>query len=201
MTAHFGTNRFRRDFLPVLCSNQNRCNANGPVPIILNSHLCLSIWQQKRQFICTPHEFQPPGKFMCQFNRQRHKAGSLIAGVAEHHALVSRPGVQLLVFPTSGDPPCNIRGLLMQIHMDDACIRVKAPSRPGIADPRNDLPRYGGVVDFRPRRHFTKNVQLVFCTGHFAGNTRIRGSHQQLIQNLICHLIANLVRMAAGHRF
>ena len=89
----------------------------------------------------------------------------------------------------------------MQVHMDDTCIGIKAVAQLGIADFRDNLPRYGGVVDLRLRCHLAKDVQLVFGAGHFAGNTRIRVSHQQLIQNLICHLIANLVRMAAGHRF
>ena len=180
---------------------QHRCNADGAVSVIFHRHLRFAIRQQERQFAGSAYRFQLLGQLMRQLNGQRHQGLCLLAGIAKHHALVTCTGIQQLRLPAAGDAPCNVGRLVMQIYCNGAGICIKAASRLRIADFGNDLLRNSTIVDLGFAGNLTENVHLVFGTGHLAGNTGIGILRQQFVQNLVRHLIADLVRMAAGHGF
>ena len=89
----------------------------------------------------------------------------------------------------------------MQIYLNAAILRIKSEGRIRIADLRNDLSRCLFVIHMSLRCHFSKNMDLIRCTGYLARNMGRGILLQQGIQDAIGDLITNLVRVPAGHRF
>ena len=90
-----GGKRFVADFGCVLGGNDDRIDANGLVPVVLNRHLTFSVRAQPRQL-------RPPARLRKAARdavRQRdghgHHLGRFIAGKAEHHALIAGADVHI----------------------------------------------------------------------------------------------------------
>src|SRR5690606_25539817 len=131
-------------------------------------------------------------------DRGRHELRRLVAGVAEHQALVARALLLRLPAVHAGG---DVRGLLAE-HVDDgAGVAVEADVRIVVADAVDDLA--GQALDVDPRGG-----------GDFAGDDGGAGLHQGLaghagalvlrqdgVEDRIGDLVGDLVRMALGDRF
>ena len=80
----------------MLSGNYNGVHTDGLVVLILHCNLRFSVGENIRYLAI----FSALGKPFCQLVRQRygqrHKFGGLVAGIAEHHSLITSACIQLV---------------------------------------------------------------------------------------------------------
>ena len=85
----------------MLRRDHDRVNAaNRLAESVLDRNLALAIGPQPRKHAALPHLGQPPRQPVRERDRHRHELGCLVAGKAEHHPLIARAGLQLVVRAT-----------------------------------------------------------------------------------------------------
>ncbi len=146
----------------------------------------------------SPNIRQASGEQMRVGNRRRHQLRRFIAGVPEHHPLVSRA---LLLLGLGVDSPGDVLRLPLDRHHHAAGIAVKPHRAVGVANPA-DRP-----ADDLRNLHVTRG-------GYFAGHDRQacldQGFHRHppmrilgddCIENAVADLIGHFIGMTFGHRF
>ena len=124
-------------------------------------------------------------------------SGGLIAGVAEHHALIARALVGVFPHHALGD----VRGLLVQRGQHRAGQAVEAVLGPVVADLHHlfahDLldGHVGRGGDLAHHHHHARGGAA------FAGHMGLRVLFQYGVQHRVGDLVADLVRMSLSHRF
>ena len=145
---------------------------------------------------------------MRQRDRQRHQFLGLVAGKAEHHALVAGADsfdlglahLALFGLQRAVDAQRDIGRLRVQRHNDAAGICVEAGIAVGVADLGHHFANqvlhvnraFGG--DFAHHHHQPGGGRGLAC------NARARVLRQQRVEHGIADLVADLVRMPLGHR-
>src|SRR5690606_33298974 len=136
-------------------------------------------------------------------DRRRHEFRGLVAGVAEHQALVASThflrllGLLVGAVHAGGD----VRRLLAE-HVDDgAGVAVKADVGVVVADVVDDLAREGLDVDPRAGGDFAGDDGRTGLHQGLAGHAGALVLRQDGIEDGIGDLIGDLVRMALGDRF
>ena len=131
--------------------------------------------------------------------RERHEFVGLVAGVAEHHALVAGT----LLFPHSPvDALCDVGALFVQGGNDGAGVCVEMILGLGVADAadgaaHHPLDVHVGVV----RSDFAAHHGQTGAHKSLAGNVRSRILAEEVIENGVGNLVGHFVRMAFGYRF
>ena len=144
---------------------------------------------------------------MRQRDGQGHQLRGLVAGVAEHHALIAGAVVQtvvrlaLLDLQTLVHAHGNIAGLLVNVGDDAAGIAVKAVLGAVVADVADDLPRDLGDIHIAVGGDLAHDVYQTSGRRGFAGYAAIGILGQNGVQYGIGDLIADLVGMTLGHGF
>src|SRR5699024_4699646 len=87
-----GVQLFLRNFGAVLAGDDDGVDAHRLAVLILHRDLALTVRAQVGQQAAFAHLGQAFGQFVGQADGQRHQFGGLVAGVAEHHALVAGAG-------------------------------------------------------------------------------------------------------------
>ena len=110
---------------------------------------------------------------MRQVNRQRHQFAGLVAGVAEHQALIARALVEVdaLAFVHALR---DVLRLLAVLNQHRAGVGIEANRRVGVADAANRVARDLRVIDFCAGGNFAcQHGQVVLDEG-FCGDARAR---------------------------
>ena len=131
---------------------------------------------------------------------QGHQLRRVIAGVAEHQALVARTHVLtrhgVLVHALS-----NVRTLAIEGHHDRAGLRVDAHVVVRVTDLLDHAADDVLIIDRGFRRDFTRNNGYTRGDHRLTGNPAVRILLKQGIQNTVGNLVRQLVRMAHADRF
>ena len=138
---------------------------------------------------------QALGQLVAERDGQGHQLRGLVAGVAEHHALVA--GAAHLVVGAQGDVP----GLLVDVGDDAAGVAVKAVLGPVVADLPHHLAGDPGNVHIAAGADLAHDVQQARGGGGLAGHTAVGVLGQDGVQHRVGDLVADLIGMSLGHRF
>ena len=128
----------------VLGRDDDGVDARRHAEAVLDGHLALAVGAQPRQRAVLADLGQAPGQAVRQRDGQRHQLGRLVAGVAEHHALVAGAGVQvvldvaLLGFQRLIDAHGDVARLARQDRHDLRVVQIEAAVRRGVADAGDD---------------------------------------------------------------
>ena len=149
---------------------------------------------------------QAHGHLLGQGNGQGHQLRGLVAGVAEHHALVAGAVVQLAVGGLLGlqalvHAQGNIAGLLVDVGDHGAGMAVEAILGPVIANVQHHLPRNFGDVHIAVGGDLAHDVDQPRGGAGLAGHAAIGILLQNGVQNGVADLVADLVGMPLGNGF
>src|SRR5699024_8883606 len=128
LVHHIGPQPVHLDVLPVLGGDDHRVHPDGAVALVLHRHLAFAVGAQIVHLAALAHLGQAAGQLVGQADGQGHQLGGLVAGVAEHHALVA--GAAHLVVGAQGD----VGALAVDVGDDGAGVGVKAGFGAGVAD-------------------------------------------------------------------
>ena len=180
------------------------------VVVIFDGHLSFAVRSQVRHFTALAHFGQTMGQAVGQIDRQRHEHVGLIAGVAEHHALVAGSlrlialfagGRGLLLTVETCHTLVDFGALLGQGDHHAAGVGIEADPGTGVTD----VPDHGthDVLDvaISLAGHLAEHEELSGGSAGFHGHMRLRILTQHIVENRIGNLIADLVRMSFRHRF
>ena len=73
----------------VLRRDDHGVHAHRLIAVVLDRDLALAVGPQPVDLAAAPHRGQAAGEAVRQHDRQRHQLGGLVAGEAEHQALVA----------------------------------------------------------------------------------------------------------------
>ena len=131
------------DIVGVLGRDHDRVDAHGPVVrVVLDGDLGLTVGAQVGQRAVVADRREPLGQALGHGDRQRHQHVGVVAGVAEHQALVAgallvhrvdRAGARLV---TGVDALGDVSGLAADRHHHAARVAVEALLRGVVADGR-----------------------------------------------------------------
>ena len=156
---HFGPQRLDRNRVAVLRGNHHGVDTLGRAVDILHAHLALAIRTQEIQNARAPHLGKLPDQFVGQHDGQRHQFVGLVAGIAEHHALVA------------GAARIHAHGDVRRLRLDGvqhpAGIAVEAPQGIGVSD----------MLDGPP--HYPRHIHVT-SGGDLARHHADAGGHQHL---------------------
>ena len=141
---------------------------------------------------------------MGQGDGQGHELLGLVAGVAEHHALVAGAVIQLIAAGLLGlqalvNAHGDVGGLLVNGGQHGTGVTVKAVLGPVIADVPHHLAGQLGDIDVAGGGDLAHDVDQ---TGGHRGLTGHAGSgigSQNGVQNGVGDLVADLIGMSFGH--
>ena len=168
--------------------------------VIFHSELALrvraEIWHQLQ--VVLPYVGKHPEGQVGERKRERHILLGILAGISEHHALVSG-ALAVLAFPDHA--PVDVTALLVYGREDSAGIAVEHVLGLVVAYPVHHA-AYGLLdvdicvvaVDFTSDHHKTGGAEGL------AGYLRLRILTEELVEHCVRNLVCHLVRMAFGHR-
>ena len=130
---------------------------------------------------------------MRKVERERHIVGSLIAGVAEHHALVAGT----LVFSHGAfHTAVDVLRLLVQSREYATRFGVKLQLAAGVAYAANHATSHLHKVDVGIALHLAGNKHLSGGNESFASHLRLRVVGEKAVENCITDLVSHLVGVA-----
>ena len=185
----------------MLGGDDHRVHPQGAaVLVILHRDLALAVGPQIGHHAGFPHH----GELFAQLLRQRQGQGHflrrLVAGVAEHHALVPGPLAQVLAavpaLQGAVHPPGDVRGLLVNGGDDGAGVAVEAVFPPVVADVPHHFPGDARDVHVTARADFPHDVNHAGAGGCFAGHPPVGVLFQNRVQHRVGNLVAHFVGMA-----
>ena len=126
-----------------------------------------------------------------------------VAGVAEHHALVTRAVVEVaraafLVLIGVIDAHGDVAALLVDVGDDAAGVAVEAVFRAVVADRADDLTCDLGDIDVAARRDLAHDVDKAGGDGRLAGDAAVGVLFQNGVEHRVGDLVADLVGMPFG---
>ena len=139
----------------VLGGEHDGVQAHGPVAVVADRHLGLAVGAQVGDLALLADLGEPLGELVRQVDRQRHQLGGLVAGVAEHQALVAGAlqvqrvravRTALAVLPRLVDALGDVRRLRADRDLDPAGAPVEALGRGVVADVQQRAAHDGGDV-------------------------------------------------------
>ncbi len=180
----------------VLGGEHNGVDAHrAAVLVVLHGDLGLPVRPQVGDQALLADLGQALGQLVAQGDGQGHFFRRLVAGVAEHHALV--PGAAHLVVGAQGD----IRGLLVDAGDDAAGVAVKAVLGPVVTDVPHHLPDDPGDVHIALGADLAHHVHQARVHRGLAGHAAVGILGQDGVQHSVGDLVADLVGMAFGDGF
>ena len=179
----------------VLAGNDHRVDAHGLAVVVLDGDLALAVRAQVIQRAVLAHLGQALGQLVGQADGQRHQLGRLVAGVAEHHALVARTGHVVV------GAQRNVGALAVDVGDDSAGVAVKAVLGAVIADGADDLARRAGDVHVAAGRDLAHDVDKTGGAGRLAGNAGTGVLRQDGVEDGVGDLVADFVGMPLGDGF
>lgn len=142
---------------------------------------------------------------MRDVDRQRHELGGLVAGVAEHQALVAGALLVELVLVALDallvggvDALRDVRGLGADGHRDAAGGAVEALLRGVVADFEDLVPDELRDRRVGLRRHLSRDVHETRGDEGFHGDARGRVLGEERVEDRVADLVSDLVGVALG---
>ena len=180
-------------------------DANGLAVHVFNGHLRLAVGTQVGQQAVLAHLGQLTGQAMRQRDGHGHQFLGLVAGIAEHHALVAGTGVVLSALAAGFQRIVNAHGdvgrLLIQHDLYSTGLGVKTAGAVLVADLGN------GVADDLVVLNGSLGGDLTHHQHHAGGGNGLacNAGHGVLckmcIQDSVGDGVADLIGMALGHGF
>ena len=124
----------------MLRAEHDGVHAHGVILLVIfDGDLRLAVGTQIVHQLLLAHGGQALGQLVRERDRQRHELRRLVAGVAEHHALIARAVIErvlagLLALERVVDAEGNVGALLVDVRDDGAGLAVKAILGAVIAD-------------------------------------------------------------------
>ncbi len=193
----------------VLCGEHHLGDLDRLAALVAHRDLRLPVRAKVRQDVGPAHFGEPPRQLVGQRYGQRHEFRRLVAGEAEHHALISgalkvedvvvvHVGADL---ESLGDALADVRRLLVDRHHHAAGLVVVAVQRVGVAHVLDRPPHDLGDVDVGLGRDLAGDERETGGDQGLAGHTAVGVVRQDGVENGVRDLIRQLVRMALGDRF
>jgi len=141
-------------------------------------------------------------------DRQWHELWRLAAGEADHHALVPR-ALQLervvlqralSLFQRMVDARRDVWRLLFQINLDQRVVGVETNLFEVVANAADGVANRSLNVEVGVRGDLADDHAQPFGDGGLAGHAGVGVLREHAVEDRIRDLVANLVRMAFGHR-
>ena len=192
LAAHNLGDRRIVDVGVVLRADNDRVHTHRAVTIIGERDLSLAVGAHPRHGAGVTQLGHALGDAMRKHGRCRHELGCLIAGKAEHHALVARtPGVDALR---------DVVGLLVERREHGAGVRVDAVFRAVVADAGQSVTHDLRQVDVGIGRDLTSDHGHARRDQRLTGHPRHRVFDEHGIEHSIRNLIGDLVGVPFTHR-
>jgi len=132
-------------------------------------------------------------------NRRRHQLGRLVAGVAEHQALVSGPDVLALRLVLV-DAHRDVAALLAHGHEHRAGVGGDSHLVVGVADVADHVAHHLLVVDRAPRGDLAGDDGQPRGDHRFARHAAAGILSEEGVEHTVGDLVGQLVRMPHAHR-
>ena len=198
----------KRDLRRVLGGDDDRVDARGAVVlVVLHSDLGLAVRTEIVERAVLAHLGQTARHFMRERDGQRHELARFVAGVAEHHALVSGAVGEivalaaLLALERLVDAHCDIGGLLVDGREHRAGLAVKAELRAVVADVAHDVAHDLRDVDVAARGDLAHDENKAGRGGALARDVAVGVLFENGVEHRVGDLIADLIGMAFGDAF
>ncbi len=198
--------RVEVDVRGVLRGDHDRVEADGLVAVVLDGDLGLAVGAQVRDGPVLADLGQAAREPVRDVDRQRHELGGLVAGVAEHQALVAGALLVELVLVALDallvggvDALRDVRGLGADGHRHAAGGAVEALLRGVVADLEDLLPDELRDRRVGLRRHLTRDVHETRGDEGLHGDARGRVLGEKCIEDRVADLVSDLVGVALGH--
>ena len=190
----------------MLGGNHHSVHPGRNTVLVFHCHLGLSIGAEIGQNLLFAHLGQLAAQLMGQHNGHGHQLGGLIAGKAEHHALI--PGAVVLVllrlafgFQRTVHAHGDIAGLLVNGGDDGTGVAVKTVLGPVITDLAHHFPSDVGNVRIATGGNLAHHIDHAGGAGGLTGHPGLGIFFQNGVQHRIGNLVADFVGMSLGHRF
>ena len=203
---HILADLLQRHLGAVLGGEHHGIHPDGLLAVILHSDLSLAVRPQIVHKSGLADLGKLPGHFMRQRNRQGHQLRGLIAGVAEHHALIAGAVIQLGLAGFLGlqrlvHAQSDIAGLLVDVGNNTAGIAVKAVLGAVITDIPDNFPGDLGNIHVAAGGDLAHDVYQAGGSGGLAGHASVGVLGQNGVQHRVRDLVADLVGVALSHGF
>ena len=184
----------------VLARQHDGVDAVGLAVDVAQRHLALRVRAQERQAAVLAQLRLALDEAVRVVDRRRHQLGRLVAGVAEHQALVAGAGVEVVVARLV-DALCDVVGLLVVADHDRATLVVDAVFGVVVADALDRVARDLDVVDVRVGRDLAGEHHEAGVAQGLGGDSRARILLEDRVEDRVGNLVGDLVGVAFGNRF
>ncbi len=195
----------------VLRGDQHGVHAHRTVMfVVLDGHLRLAVRTQMGHDALLAHLGQPVRQPVGQVDRQRHQRVGLVAGVAEHHALVAGALRLVALLAAGGRLPfaiqpfhtlVDLRALFGQRHQHAAGVGVQTDPGAGVPDAAHRGAHDALDVAVALAGDLAEYEELSGGGRGLHGHVGVRVLAQHVVQDRVRDLVADLVGVALGHRF
>ena len=185
-----------RDVGDVLLGDDHGLKPHGLPVGILHGDLALAVGAHGVIGLVLANVRQLGGQPMGQHDRQGHQLRRLVAGEAEHHALVAGA---LLVLGGFLDPPGDVAALAVNRDPNAGVLTVDAVARVRVSDLPQRVPDDLLDVGVARRRDLAGDMNRAGRRQGLDGRVRVRVLLQQVIEDGVADLVADLVRVTFGH--
>ena len=185
----------------MLRAHHDGVDADGTMrlAVILDSHLALGVGTKVAHQLALAADLrQFVHDEVRQVKRQRHVRLGLVAGIAEHHALVART---LFLGICALHATVDVAALLVQRTEHATGRAVKHQLAAVIANLVDDIASRLHQVDVCLTFHLAGDNHLAGSDKRLAGNLRLRVVGEELVQDGVTNLVGNLVGMPFRYRF
>src|SRR5215218_691061 len=190
----------------VLSGDQHVAESLRDPVLVLHRHLRLAVGPDEGHCAVTPYLGQALREAVREPDRHRHEVGGLVAGVAEHHPLVARPDLVVVVTLAGAelerlvDALGDVGRLLVDRRDHRARVTVESVRRVRVADPSNRVPDQARDVEVRVRADLAGDDGHAGRAHALARDAAVRVLLEHAVQDGIADLVAHLVGMALGDR-
>ena len=191
----------------VLAGDDDGLHRDGPVAVVADGDLGLAVGAQVGEFAVLADFGQPLGEAVREPDRDGHVGGGLVAGVAEHQALVAGALEVVVVllasfagFERVEDAAGDVVGLLADGDGHAAAGAVEAVGRGVVADAQDGLPDDLRDFDVGVGGDLAGNVDQAGGGQGLHGDPGFGVLGQQGVEDGIADLVTDLVGVAFGHR-
>ena len=129
--------------------------------------------------------------------RRGHHLARLVAGVAEHDALVAGA---LLLLGLAHDAAVDVGRLLVDGRKDAARVAVELVFAAGVADAPDHAARHALHVDVGLRTHLAPHDHQARGAKRLAGDLRGGIAAEKFVENSVGNLVRDLIGVPLGHR-
>ena len=208
MLDHVPTDGIELGLRGMLGGHHHGVDAAGFVVfVVLHRDLGLPVRAQVRQQAGFPDLCEAPGHFLCKAQGQGHKLRRLVAGIAEHHPLVSgavfRFGVRiaLLLLKALVHAHGNVWRLLVDGSHHGAGVAVHAVFGAVVPDILQNDPGDFGDIHVAARADLAHHENEAGRGCALAGNMPVRVFPEDLVKDRVGDLVADLIGVSLRDGF